>query len=47
MYTVWSTFYYGDIFPYRTVQELSHTRSGQIAYNCMTMVMLAPQAYDK
>ena len=29
------------------VQELLHTPSGQITYNSITMVMLAPQAYDK
>ena len=33
---------HGDIFPYRKVQELSHTPSGQTTYNCITMVMLAP-----
>ena len=40
-------FYYSDIFLYHIVQELSHTPSGQTSYSCITMVILAPQAYDK
>ena len=34
-------FLYGDIFPYRTVEELSHTPSGQTTYNSVSVIMLA------